>query len=73
MKRNRHLIIYSDTDYAADKMSKQFTIKYVFNLTNTFIIYSLMLQKFTALSICKAEYMIFTEADCKTVHFCEFL
>ena len=73
MKENRHLISYSDADYAADKMSKWFTTEYVFKLTGTFIIYSLMLQKSTALFTCKTEYMILTEADCETVHLYEFL
>ena len=73
MKGNRHLISYSDTDYAADKMSRWFTTEYVFKLTGIPITYSSMLQKSTALSTCKAEYMTLTEADCKAVHLHELL
>ena len=32
-----------------------------------------MLQKSTALSTCKAEYMALTEAGCEAVHLCELL
>ena len=73
IKGNRHLIGYSDTDYAADKMNKQFTIEYMFKLTDALITYSSMLQKSTALFTCKAEYMAFTEAGCEAVHFYELL
>ena len=68
MKGNRHLINYSDTDYAADKMSRWFITEYVFKLAGVLITYSLMLQKSMALFTCKAEYMTLTEADCKAVH-----
>ena len=73
IKENRHLIDYSDTDYAADKMSKWFTTEYVFKLTDALITYFSMLQKSTALFTCKAEYIIFTEAGHEAVHFCELL
>ena len=73
IKGNRHLISYSDTDYAVDKMSRQFTTEYMFKLAGISITYSSMLQKSMTLSTCKAEYMILTEADCEAVHFYEFL
>ena len=73
MNGNRHLISYSDADYAADKMSKWFTTEYVFKLTDISITYSSMLQKSTALSTCEAEYMALTEAGWEAVHLCELL
>ena len=45
----------------------------MFKLVDVFIIYFLILQKSMALFICEAEYIAFTEADCETVHFYEFL
>ena len=43
IKGNRHLISYSDTDYAADKMSRWFITEYMFKFAGVPIIYSLML------------------------------
>ena len=73
MKGNRHFIGYSNADYAADKMNRQFITEYMFKLADAPITYSLMLQKSTALFTCEAEYMTFTEAGCKAVHLHELL
>jgi hypothetical protein len=55
------LLGYIDADWGGDLVCRKSTTGYIFTFSNTLISWSSKLQKFTALSSCKAEYMALKE------------
>ena len=62
-EEDKGLVVYTDSDWAADKIQQHFITGYFFKLANSIILWRSHAQKTVALSSTEAEYMVISDCS----------